>query len=156
MHEKEIQLFTESIQLAKDEFYLDAIEMLLKITKDFKDSELVDDALYNMGLCYFNMNQFERAIEFFQKVIDHYPESTISILDGGNEFGKTAAKCHYATMNCFLGLGRFDLALDIMNALDDYPDTYVLVDGQKKTFKEIALRAIEKKSSSAKFEANSF
>jgi hypothetical protein len=46
-------------------------------------------------------------------------------------------------MNCFLGLGRFDLALDIVNALDDYSDTYVLIDGQKKTFKEIALRAIE-------------
>lgn len=143
MHEKEIQLFTQAIQMAKDEFYLDAIKMLEQLTKDFKDSELVDDAFYNIGLCYFNMNQFERAIELFQKVIHQYPNATISILDGGNEFGKTAAKCHYATMNCFLGLGRFDLALDIMNALDDYPDTYVLVDGQKKTFKEMALRAIE-------------
>lgn len=143
MHEKEIQLFTQAIQMAKDEFYLDAIKMLEQLTKDFKDSELVDDAFYNIGLCYFNMNQFERAIEIFQKVIHQYPNATISILDGGNEFGKTAAKCHYATMNCFLGLGRFDLALDIMNALDDYPDTYVLVDGQKKTFKEMALRAIE-------------
>lgn len=143
MHEKEIQLFTNAIQMAKDEFYLDAIKMLEQLTKDFKDSELVDDAFYNIGLCYFNMNQFERAIELFQKVIHQYPNATISILDGGNEFGKTAAKCHYATMNCFLGLGRFDLALDIVNALDDYPDTYVLVDGQKKTFKEMALRAIE-------------
>jgi len=143
MHEKEIQLFTQAVQMAKDEFYLDAIKMLEQLTKEFKDSELVDDALYNIGLCYFNMNQFERAIELFQKVIHQYPDATISILDGGNEFGKTAAKCHYATMNCFLGLGRFDLAFDIVNALDDYPDTYVLIDGQKKTFKEIALRAIE-------------
>ena len=143
MHEKEIQLFTNAIQMAKDEFYLDAIQKLDQLIKEFKDSELVDDALYNIGLCYFNMNQFEKAIELFQKVIHQYPDATISILDGGNEFGKTAARCHYATMNCFLGLGRFDLALDIVNALDDYPDTYVLIDGQKKTFKEIALRAIE-------------
>ena len=143
MHEKEIQLFSYAIQLAKDDFYLDAIQKLEQLIKEFKDSELVDDALYNIGLCYFNMNQFEKAIELFQKVIHQYPDATISILDGGNEFGKTAAKCHYATMNCFLGLGRFDLALDIVNALDDYSDTYVLIDGQKKTFKEIALRAIE-------------
>ena len=143
MHEKEIQLFTNAIQMAKDEFYMDSIQKLEQLIKEFKDSELVDDAYYNIGLCYFNMNQFERAIELFQKVIHQYPDATISILDGGNEFGKTAAKCHYATMNCFLGLGRFDLALDIVNALDDYPDTYVLIDGQKKTFKEIALRAIE-------------
>lgn len=143
MHEKEIQLFTNAIQMAKDEFFLDAIQKLEQLIKEFKDSELVDDAYYNIGLCYFNMNQFEKAIELFQKVIHQYPDATISILDGGNEFGKTAAKCHYATMNCFLGLGRFDLALDILNALDDYPDTYVLIDGQKKTFKEITLRAIE-------------
>ena len=143
MHEKEIQLFTYAIQMAKDEFFLDAIQKLEQLIKEFKDSELVDDAYYNIGLCYFNMNQFEKAIKLFQKVIHQYPDATISILDGGNEFGKTAAKCHYATMNCFLGLGRFDLALDILNALDDYPDTYVLIDGQKKTFKEIALRAIE-------------
>lgn len=143
MHEEEIQLFINAIQMAKDEFYLDAIQKLEQLIKEFKDSELVDDAFYNIGLCYFNMNQFEKAIELFQKVIHQYPDATISILDGGNEFGKTAAKSHYATMNCFLGLGRFDLALDILNALDVYSETYVLIDGQKKTFKDIAVRAIE-------------
>jgi len=143
MHEKEIQLFTQAIQIAKDEFYLDAIQMLEQLIKEFKDSELVDDALYNIGLCYFNMNQFEQAIELFQKVIHQYPDATISILDGGNEFGKTAAKCHYATMNCFIGMGRMDLALDILNALDDYPDSYVVIDsGEKKTFKELAHKAL--------------
>ncbi len=143
MHEKEIQLFTNAIQMAKDEFYLDAIQKLEQLIKEFKDSELVDDAYYNIGLCYFNMNQFERAIELFQKVIHQYPDATISILDGGNEFGKTAAKCHYATMNCFIGMGRMDLALDILNALDDYPDSYAVVDsGEKKTFKELAEKAL--------------
>lgn len=143
MHEKEIQLFTKAIQIAKDEFYLDAIQMLEQLIKEYKDSELVDDALYNIGLCYFNMNQFEQAIELFQKVIHQYPAATISILDGGNEFGKTAAKCHYATMNCFIGMGRMDLALDILNALDDYPDSYVVIDsGEKKTFKELAHKAL--------------
>lgn len=143
MHEKEIQLFTNAIQMAKDEFYLDAIQKLEQLIKEFKDSELVDDAYYNIGLCYFNMNQFEKAIELFQKVIHQYPDATISILDGGNEFGKTAAKCHYATMNCFIGMGRMDLALDILNALDDYPDSYVVIDsGEKKTFKELAQKAL--------------
>jgi tetratricopeptide (TPR) repeat protein len=143
MHEKEIQLFTQAIQMAKDEFYLNAIQMLEQLIKEFKDSELVDDAIYNIGLCYFNMNQFERAIELFQKVIHQYPDATISILDGGNEFGKTAAKCHYASMNCFIGMGRMDLALDILNALDDYPDSYVVIDsGEKRTFKELAQKAL--------------
>ena len=144
MHEKEIQLFTEAIQMAKDEFYMDAIKLLEQLIQEFKESELVDDALYNIGLCYFNMNQFEKAIELFQKVIHQYPDATISILDGGNEFGKTAAKCHYATMNCFLGMGRLDLALDILNSLDDFPDSYVVSDlGEKRSFKELATKAIE-------------
>jgi len=143
MHEKDILLFTKAIQMAKDEFYLDAIKMLEQLIREFKDSELVDDAIFNIGLCYFNMNQFDRAIEMFQKVIHQYPDATISILDGGNEFGKTAAKCHYATMNCFLGLGRIDLALDILNALDDFPDSYVVMEsGEKQTFKELAHSAI--------------
>lgn len=143
MHEKEIQLFTQAIQMAKDEFYLDAIKMLEQLTKEFTDSELVDDAIYNMGLCYFNMNQFERAIELFQKVILQYPNATISILDGGNEFGKTAAKCHYATMNCFLGMGRLDLASDILNALESFPDSYIMSgSGEKKTFKELAEKSL--------------
>lgn len=129
--------------MAKDEFYLDAIKMLEQLTKEFKDSELVDDAFYNIGLCYFNMNQFERAIELFQKVIHEYPNATISILDGGHEFGKTAAKCHYATMNCFLGIGRVDLALDILNSLNDFSDSYIITEsGGKVTFKELAHKAL--------------
>ena len=143
MHDKEITYFSSAIEKVRSEFYVDAINEYTQLIKEFPESELVDDALYNIGLCYFNMNQFEKAIELFHKVIHQYPDATISILDGGNEFGKTAAKCHYAKMNCFLGMGRVDLALDIVNALDDYSDTYVLIDGQKKTFKEIALRAIE-------------
>jgi len=143
MHEKEIQLFTEAIQLAKNEFYLDAISMFEKLAKEFNDSELVDDAFYNIGFCYFNMNQFEKAIELFKKVIHHYPEATISILDGGNEFGKTAAKCHYAIMNCYLGLGKEDLAMSSLNALDNYPDSYVIIEsGEKLSFKELAEKSI--------------
>ena len=41
------------------------------------------------------MNNFTKAIDSFEKVITEYPDGTISILDGGNEYGKTAAKCHY-------------------------------------------------------------
>jgi hypothetical protein len=40
-------------------------------------------------------------------------------------------------------MGRLDLASDILNALDDFPDTYLIVDsGEKKTFKELAEKAL--------------
>ena len=143
MHNKEIQLFTKAIQLAKDEFYLDAIPILHRLIEDFNDSELVDDALYNIGLCYFNMNQFEKAIEFFQEVITQYPCATISILDGGNEFGKTAAKCYYAILNCFLGMGKLNEAMEIVSSLDEYNETYIVINDKKNSYKELAVRAIE-------------
>ncbi|MGC6419721.1 MAG: tetratricopeptide repeat protein [Chitinophagales bacterium] len=143
MHNKEIQLFTKAIQLAKDEFYLDAIPILHRLIEDFNDSELVDDALYNIGLCYFNMNQFEKAIEFFQEVITQHPCATISILDGGNEFGKTAAKCYYAILNCFLGMGKLNEAMEIVSSLDEYNETYIVINDKKNSYKELAVRAIE-------------
>ena len=57
------------------------------------------------------MNNFTKAIDSFEKVITEYPDGTISILDGGNEYGKTAAKCHYAIVNCYLALGNIDAIL---------------------------------------------
>lgn len=144
LREKEIQLFTEALEKARAEFYLDAIKLLEQLIEEFPDSELVDDALYDMGLCYFNMNQFEKAIEYFQKVIDEYPDATISVLTGGSEYGKTAAKCYYALMNCYLGMNNMDLAWSMIKELDNYPDSCIYIDnGLQKTFKEIALNAIK-------------
>ena len=106
MRDIEIQLFSDGMNLAKDEFFLDAIANMNELIIKFPDSELVDDAIYNIGLCYFNMNQFEKAINYFNKCINEYPNGTISVLTGGNEYGNTAAKCYYAIMNCHLALGR--------------------------------------------------
>ena len=110
MHDKEITLFTNGLKFAQDEFFLDSINDFNKLVEDYPDSELADDALYNIGLCYFSMLQFEKAIRLFEKVITDYPDATISILDGGNEFGKTAAKCYYAIVNCYLAMSKINKA----------------------------------------------
>jgi len=144
MHDKEIQYFTNALQQAGSEFYLDAISEFRKLIEEFPNSELADDALYNIGLCYFQMNQFEKAIEHYQLVIDEHPNATISVLDGGNEFGKTAAKCHYAIMNCYLGQGEVDKAKQVTDKLHEYDkDSYVLVKDNKVTFKELSEKALK-------------
>jgi tetratricopeptide (TPR) repeat protein len=143
MHDKEIQYFTKALQQARDEFYLDAIGEFRKLIEEFPSSELADDAYFNIGLCYFNMNQFGEAIDMYRTVIEQYPEATISILDGGNEFGRTAAKCHYAILNCQLGLGNIDSAKQQINDLESFDsDSYILVDGKKTPFKELGLNAL--------------
>jgi pentatricopeptide repeat protein len=132
MHKKEIQLFTEALQLAKDEFYLDAIEQLNVLITSFKKSELIDDALYNIGLCYFKMNQFEQAIIFFKIIIEEHPEGLISVLDGGNEFGKTAAKSWFGILNCHLAKGRLDEAKEALEQMERYDNSYIINKKNKK------------------------
>ena len=89
-------------KFAQDEFFLDSINEFRNIIHKYPDSELADDALYNIGLCYFNMQQFDKSISYFETVIKDYSEGTISILDGGNEFGKTSAKITTTTMDGIL------------------------------------------------------
>tara|TARA_B110000977_G_scaffold200693_1_gene292173 strand:+ start:4951 stop:5397 length:447 start_codon:yes stop_codon:yes gene_type:complete len=144
MHDKEVKYFVDGLSHAKDEFYLDAIKVFKNLIDLYPDSELVDDSLYNIGLCYFQMLQFENAIKTFSEVINHYPDSTISVLDGGNEFGKTAAKCHYANVNCYLAIGDTVKANDEVLLMKKFKNTYKLINEVKVTFYEIALNAINK------------
>lgn len=142
MHEKEIEYFLKGLEFVKDEFYIDAINEFNKLISEFPNSELVDDAIYNIGLCYFNMNQFIKAIEYYQKIIDEYPEAQITVLGGGNEFGKTAAKAYYGIFNCYLALNDKSKLNDILEKLEMYKDSYVIIDNEKVSFKELALKSL--------------
>jgi len=144
MRDLEIQLFSEGMNSANEEFYLDAIANMKELLSKFPDSELVDDALYNIGLCYFNMSQFDKAIFYFNKCINDYPDGTISVLIGGNEYGHTAAKCHYAIMNCHLALGKIDDAKRALNIMANYPDSYVQLENDDKlTYEQLAKNAFQ-------------
>ena len=85
MHDKEITLFTNGLKFAQDEFFLDSINEFNKLVEDYPDSELADDAYFNIGLCYFEMNHFIKAIEFYNVVINDYPDSGDS---GFSDYGE--------------------------------------------------------------------
>lgn len=143
MHDNEIALFTNGLKYAQNEFFLDSINEFRNIIHKYPDSELADDALYNIGLCYFNMQQFDKSISYFETVIKDYPEGTISILDDGNEFGKTSAKCYYAIVNCYLAISNIEKAKENVLLLKRFPDSYVLFnDNTKKSFYDLAENAI--------------
>tara|TARA_B100000900_G_scaffold396013_1_gene394935 strand:+ start:928 stop:1380 length:453 start_codon:yes stop_codon:yes gene_type:complete len=142
MNDKEIVLFTDAVQLAKDEFFIDAINKFDQLILSFPDSELCDDAYYNKGLCYFKSGQFEKAKEQFYIVINDYPQSTISVLSGNNEFGKTPTKCAYAIINCYLATGNLNETQALMNMLENDKETYVLRDDEKVSFYELSKNLI--------------
>ena len=144
MRDLEIQLFSEGMNYANEEFYLDAIAKMKELLSKFPDSELVDDALYNVGLCYFNMSQFDNAIFYFNKCINDYPDGTISVLVGGNEYGNTAAKCYYAIMNCYLALGKIGDAKLALKKIANYSDSYVQLENDDKlTYEQLANNAFQ-------------
>ena len=143
MHEKEIQYFTEAFQLAHDKFYLDAINQFNALIDEFPDSDLADDALLNTGLCYYAMNQFDKSIETLKYLIQHYPEATISALNDGNEFGKTAAKANYLIVQCYIGLDDIEKAKTYIPIIDTYTKTYVETKDGKISFSELAEQAIQ-------------
>ena len=144
MHKIEVELFVKGLENAKEEFYIDSINEFKKLIHDFPDSELCDDALYNIGLCYFELKQLLKSIEIFEKAINHYPDSTISILEGGNEFGRTAAKAYYGIVNCYLAMGNKEKAESILDYLDEYDDSYVIANNNNITFKDLSLEVINK------------
>lgn len=143
MHDKEIQYFSEGLQQAKQEFYLDAINKFQLLIDEYPNSDLADDAQYNIGLCYFKMKQIEQAIEAFKQVIINYPDASISSLDNASEFGKTAAKCHYGIFQCLLLIGKEEEAKKELEKLKPFnQNTYVLIDEKKINYEELAKEII--------------
>ena len=144
MHEKEIQYFTEAFQLTQEKFFVDAIHIFQQLVDEFPESDLADDALYNIGLCYFEMNQLQKSIEVLKEMIEKYPDATITALENENEFGKTAAKAHYLIVLCYIGLNDIQEAESYIPILKEYNDTYFIKDDQKITFAELATDSIKK------------
>ena len=131
MHEKEILYFTEAFQLAQEKCYVDAIHKFQNLVNDFPDSDLADDAMYNTGLCYYEMSQFQKSIEILEEMIEKYPDATITALENGSEFGKTAAKAYYLIVQCWIGLGDIQKAETYIPKLEEYTNTYVVRNSEK-------------------------
>jgi tetratricopeptide (TPR) repeat protein len=114
------------------------------LIEEFPESDLADDSLYNIGLCYYRMKQFGLAINTFQQVIHNYPDSTISVLGNKNESGMTAAKCYYSILLSHIAMGNKTLAMKVATQLGQFSDnTFVIINNEKKTYSELARIALE-------------
>ena len=143
MHDKEIEYFLEGLKFIKSRFFIDAIEQFKNLVKEFPDSELADDAEYNISLCYYEMNQFDIAILNLQRLIKDYPEATITVLGAGNEFGRTAAKSYLLMINCYLARGEIEKTKEILSLMEPYHDSYIINEGNQISYHDLAKNAIE-------------
>jgi tetratricopeptide (TPR) repeat protein len=143
MQERATLYFEEAIALAKGGFNLDAIEKFKKLVQEFPESDLADDAEYNVALCYFQINQFEKAISILESLVADYPEATITPMEKNGEFGRTAAKSYYLMVICYLALGRVEKAEEIILKMGEYIDSYVMKGDKKFTYSQLGREAIE-------------
>jgi outer membrane protein assembly factor BamD (BamD/ComL family) len=142
MHELEINYFLEGLKYIKNKFFIDAIEQFKKLVREFPDSELADDAEYNISLCYYELNQFDSAITNLKQLIINYPNATITVLGAGHEFGRTAAKSYLLMINCYLALGEIEETSEILSLMEPYNDSYIVYDGERVTYYDLAKRTI--------------
>ena len=143
----EMLLFVEGISLIADKFYIDAIHKFNKIITNYPESEITDDSLYNIARCYFELNQFDIALEKIIELEVKFPNAKIKPSKNDNEKGRTLAKAKYLQLNCLLGLNKINEAEVIVKELEPFDDSYLKIDGGKITFKELAKLAIKKYNS---------
>jgi len=79
-YEKEYQKFLRGeAQVLPPETNIDysAVEkVLIQLVDKYKDYRFRDDALYILGYSYFEEGQMEKAVYYFQKVINEFPNSS--------------------------------------------------------------------------------
>lgn len=69
------KLMDEGIQLFKKGKHEEACEKLLDLVSAHPDSDLADNAYYNLGQIYLKMEEFSKAYVCFKAVMDRYPDS---------------------------------------------------------------------------------
>ena len=143
MSKKDISIFKEALIFVKDDFVFDAINSFQFLVDNYPNSEFADDALYNIGLCYFEIGNFLKAIDFYDIVIRNYPSSKINSSKNNNEYGLTSSKCHLSKIHCFIALNQLEKAKKELKFLEKDKNSYIMVRNQKVTFYSLGNEAIK-------------
>lgn len=86
---KETQDFQKALDQVTAGQYLTGVATFRQFMKQYPKSGLRDSAQYWIGECYFSLNDYQKAIQEFQVVIDQYPKSDKvagSLLKQGQSF----------------------------------------------------------------------
>jgi len=142
MEHTELPLFSKGLEFVAATNYKDAATCFESLILAFPQSDLADDAAYNIALCLYEMNKFEEAIKQLRDLLVKYPNATIYSSDN-MENGRTSAKAYYLMINCYLGQGNPGKAHEILPILEKYPDSYILQNGKMITFHELAKNALQ-------------
>ncbi len=115
------QLYTRALEMYKSEDYSGAELIFRQVLGRFPHSDLVDNAQFWIGACYYMQKSFTRAVAEFRKVVDNYP------------FGNKVPDALLRISDCYEALGDMDRAIATLEELiSSFPHTEAAAQAQKK------------------------
>ena len=127
----------------KSKEYNDAITEFRVVLEKYPGTGYVDDALYSIGLCYFNLVQgpeydqysTEKALQSFYRYRDEYPQGRNigDVFDKINVLNQYLAKSIYLIGYFYERLGYYEAALIYYDDLDEqYGGTFYALKARAK------------------------
>ncbi len=105
-------MYDEAFILVRQGEYAKAIEGFRKFLRQCEKHELVENAYYWVGECYYSLEQYDQAIQEFEYLISHYKSSV------------NASRALYKLGRSKQELGKNNEAKKVFRQLiDDYPGT---------------------------------
>ncbi|MCH8524880.1 MAG: tetratricopeptide repeat protein [Balneolales bacterium] len=95
----------------------EAVQAFRRLLRQFPDSRLREQAMYNIGYIFFLNGNYTQAIEEFQRLIRQYRGSN------------WAARAQYNIGDAFFNAGEFERAIEAYQAvLDNYPRSPLIIE----------------------------
>ncbi|WP_022670089.1 tetratricopeptide repeat protein [Hippea alviniae] len=70
-------LYNQALKEYKEGNYLEAAKLFEEFTKEFKNTDLYDNSLYWLGWSYLHLNEKDKAVELFNRLIKEFPYASL-------------------------------------------------------------------------------
>ena len=101
--------------------FIDALAQLEKLSSDPRAQDLKDAVLYWIGEVHFAGQDFNKAISFYQRIIERFPKSDL------------VAHAYYSRGWCLFELGEYQEAIEeFSKIISDFPKHSLIEDAQFK------------------------
>ncbi len=128
MMETDSQLLKDGMNAAKAGRNDDAIKSLRKLTLGYPDSDLADNAHYNLGIIYKRMEQFNKSMTEFKTVVEHYPESDAAQfapdeIEALEELTDPACDIFYSGQSFMMKKNKLEAKKKFEKITNEFPDS---------------------------------
>ena len=143
MNKNDKTIFFDALKDANNQLFLDAIASFQDYINKFPESNYIDDAVYNIALCYYELNQFDKCIVTLDYLIEKFPDSKIDTSEVDNTYGLTKTKASYLMIQSFLGKNDLAKAEELTSLIESDKDSFIIKNDIKITFYDLAQNSLK-------------